>query len=1215
MQKVRLVFLFLLVHSVCPAQTPGDTLQSRIILIGDAGELTKEGRHPVAASVRKNMVLDKKTTIIFLGDNLYKAGLPDSQAGNYKAIRAVLDSQVSVAKGTDAKVYFIPGNHDWEEFGAGGWDAVRRQQAYINQLGDANVNFFPEDGCPGPVLKNITDEVVLIMMDSQWWVHQYDKPGIESDCPYKTKTAVIAELEDMLVRNSKKLVILATHHPLKSNGIHGGYFPLKTYLFPLTDFRKNLYIPFPGIGIIYPIARGVFGTPQDLKHPAYANMINDIQKVVKAHPNTIFVAGHEHNLQLIKDSGYYYIVSGAGAKESRVSKAKNSLFGSDTTGYATLEISTNKNVKAQFYTVQGDATRNSFSADLLNFSKLGEPKLEDTVRIVYVPYNSDSITIAANPNFAKASGLKQFFNGRNYRKEWATPVKMKIFYLQKQGFTIESLGGGKQTKTLTITDKKGRRWILRTIDKDLEKLLPEDFKGTAAEDYLHDFVSTAHPYGPLMVPALAKAAGLIVANPKLYFVPNDEAFGIYRPLFANRVVTLEEKEPTPDGSDTKSTAKTLNKMIEDNEHHVDEEMVLRTRLLDLLIADWDRHFDQWKFGETDTGKGKLYYPIPRDRDEAFSFSDGLFIKLLSTNMMPFLKGFNDKIKGAKWLSYWARDFDRLLLNSLNEDDWRKSITAFQSSVTDEVIHKAVANLPPEVYAISGPAIEEKLRSRRSLLLKEGMNYYRFLSREVNVVGSNQKEYFRVSQAGEQMQVRVYKRKRSVDSVSVMYDRRFDEKTTDEIRFFGLAKDDLFEVDSNVSSKIRLRIIGGRGNDTFNIKGNVKNILYDLNSEDNFVEQGNKSKKAFSDDVKVNDFAPIGYQYDRVRFPNINVGYNVEDGPLIGLGFTRRTYGFRKEPYATDQRFTSLFAVKSGSYQLNYRGDFTQAFGNTGLSINANLVKPVLNNFFGLGNLTQYNTRLNREFYRVRYNYAEVEALFTKRVGRDVLLLGAGPHFYHYWNNPADNTGKILNRPSAIGLDSVSVFQRKTYGGLKAVALISTLNDNLFPTRGVFWNTELSALAALKNGKPLTSFTSDLTLYSSLSDPAKFVTVLRLGGGHIFSNNYEYFQALNLGQNNVLRGFRKNRFSGRSLAYASLEARIKFFDTKSYILPGAVGLVLFNDVGRVWVRNETSKKWHDSYGVGLYYAAYNTVLLSATVGFSSEETLLNFTIGSKFNLNF
>jgi hypothetical protein len=1214
MEKVSLVFLLFFAHTFCKAQAPDDTLQSRIILIGDAGQLNSAGRHPVISSIKNNMKLDAKTTIVYLGDNLYRAGLPDSQSLNYSSVRAILDSEVNIARGSGAKVYFIPGNHDWDEFGAGGWEAVRRQQAYINLLGDKNVNFFPEDGCPGPKMVDLTDEVVLIMMDSQWWVHKYDKPGIESDCPFKTKIEVINELENLLNKNSKKLVILATHHPLKSNGIHGGYFPAKLYLFPLLDFNKKLYIPIP-IGPIYPIVRGVYGTPQDMRHPNYANMITDIERVAKNHPNTIFVAGHEHNQQLIKDSGYYYIVSGSASKETRVSKRKNSLFASDTTGFATLEISNNKNVKAAFYSVTDDKTVKSYSGDLLNFSKQGKPKLEDSVRIVYVPYNADSITVSANPKYARASGLKQFLNGKNYRKEWATPVKMKIFYLNKMGFTIESLGGGKQTKTLTLKDKRGKEWILKTIDKDLEYLLPADFQGTAAENYVRDFVSSAHPYGALIVPPLAKAANLVVASPKLYFVPNDNAFDIYRPLFANKVVMLEEKVPTADGSDTRSTGKTLNEMIEDNEHHVDQEVTLRARLLDLFIADWDRHFDQWKFGKTDTGKGKLYYPVPRDRDAAFSFSDGLFMKWLSTNTMPYLRGFKKEIDGAKWLSYLARDFDRLFLNHLDEAAWKKSIAAFQEEMTDQVIHEAVLKLPPEVYSISGPLIEEKLKNRRDLLMKEGLDYYKFLSKEVDVVGSNQKEYFRVSQLDGQLQVRVYKRKRAVDSVSVMYDRKFDSKVTDEIRFYGLSGDDLFEVDEDVSSDIKLRIIGGRKEDTFNIKGNARNFLYDLSTENNYILQGNKSKVEFSPHLEVNEYSTTGFQYDRVRVPIFNVGYNVEDGLLAGVGFNRRTYGFRKQPYSTDQRFSSLYAFSSGAYQLRYRGDFSQVLGKTGLAVKADVVKPVLNNFFGLGNRTKYNSTLKQEFYRVRYNYASLDALFTKRVNALALIMGAGPHIYHYWNNPEDNQGKILNFPSLIGLDSLSIYKHKTYVGAKAFALFSTLNDDFFPTRGVYWNTQLTALAALNNGKPFTSLTSDLTLYSSFKDPAKLVTVVRLGGGHIYSKNYEYFQAMNLGQNNVLRGFRKNRFSGRSMAYVSFETRYKLFDTKSYILPGAVGFIAFGDLGRVWIRDEVSKNWHFSYGTGLYYSAYNAVLLSATVGFSKEESLFNFTIGSKFNLNF
>src|SRR5205085_12590423 len=168
-----------------------------------------------------------------------------------------------------------------------------------------------------------------------------------------------------------------------------------------------------------------------------------------------------------------------------------------------------------------------------------------------------------------------------------------------------------------------------------------------------------------------------------------------------------------------------------------------------------------------------------------------------------------------------------------------------------------------------------------------------------------------------------------------------------------------------------------------------------------------------------------------------------------------------------------------------------------------------------------------------------------------------------------------------------VYQTKTYAGGKVAILLNNVNSEFMPTRGIYWNTEFSALAGInKNSRPLTTLISDMTLYSSLTDPARVVSILRLGGGHIFSKNYEYFQALNLGQNNVLRGFRKNRFAGTSLAYGSLTLLVKLLDTESYILPGSVGLIGFDDVARVWAGNQSSSKWHNSIGGGLYYSPFN-----------------------------
>src|SRR5438477_10087110 len=157
---------FLCVYLSAHAQK--DTIAARIILIGDAGELTK-CHHPVVAAVKQLIPFDAKTTVLYLGDNLYKTGLPDEQYSYYMSSRSVLDSELSIADNTPAKIYMIPGNHDWENGKRTGWETVVREQAYVDQLGKKNVKFFPEGGCPGPAEESITPDVTLVMFDTQWW--------------------------------------------------------------------------------------------------------------------------------------------------------------------------------------------------------------------------------------------------------------------------------------------------------------------------------------------------------------------------------------------------------------------------------------------------------------------------------------------------------------------------------------------------------------------------------------------------------------------------------------------------------------------------------------------------------------------------------------------------------------------------------------------------------------------------------------------------------------------------------------------------------------------------------------------------------------------------------------------------------------------------------------------------------------------------------------
>ena len=655
MRKIFFLIFFILIKNIGFSQ---DSIQARIIIIGDAGQLNF-GREPVIDAARDLIPLDEKTTVLYIGDNLYTSGLPDDIMPGYQKAKAILDSQINIAKGTKAHVVFVPGNHDWNEKAKDGLDIIERQGNYINAQG-GNIKFLPTDGCPGPVEYPVNDNIMMVIFDSQWFIRGEDeRPGIESNCPYKTPEQFYAELNDVLNRNSKKLVILACHHTLKSYGIHGGYFPLKTHIFPLTDVKPKLWIPLPVIGSIYPIARGVFGISEDLHYPAYANMIANVEKIVKQHSNIIFVAGHEHTLQLIKDSSFYYVVSGAGSKSTRVSSGKNTVYKAQSFGFATLSISKNKTVRADYYTVTKDSASHSFSKDLFNFSKIKNDPADTTSTPEALPTMSfkDSVIVAINTHYKKVSGLHNFIAGKNYREEWAAPVKMKVFNLNHEngGFKIESLGGGgSEASSLRLLDKNGHEWLLQTVDMIPSGSAAEALRPYVAQKILQDMVSARHPYGALIVPTLADAVSIVHADPKYYFVPDDPALGFYKPIFANKICLLEALAPTSDETETVSTSKVIDKIISDSKNHIDQQAVLRARLLDMMIGDWDRHFDQWSFGVSDTGMGKLYYPIPRDRDEAFYYSDGIFTKGVSVAAAPYLQGFRKHYTNIKWFN-WKRD--------------------------------------------------------------------------------------------------------------------------------------------------------------------------------------------------------------------------------------------------------------------------------------------------------------------------------------------------------------------------------------------------------------------------------------------------------------------------------------------------------------------------------------------------------------------------------
>ena len=312
-----------------------DQIEYSIFLIGDAGAPSLSPPETVLSLLQQKLLLaDTNSAVVFLGDNIYNVGLPEKQHPERIEAEQKLNAQLDILKNYDGKIVFLPGNHDWQRGKKGGLAAVIRQEGYIEQYLNKGNTLLPDDGCPGPVEVHLSDEIVLIILNTQWWLHKWDKPT--SDCDIKDKADFLLQLENVLKNNKGKKIIVAGHHPLFSMGNHAGHFSVKDHIFPLTNLKNYLYVPLPLIGSLYPAYRKFFGNIQDLAHPQYKFFRKGLVASFNNSEDIIYAAGHEHNLQYIKHNQQHHIVSGAGSKTTYTAKRQQADFAYAHKGFIEL---------------------------------------------------------------------------------------------------------------------------------------------------------------------------------------------------------------------------------------------------------------------------------------------------------------------------------------------------------------------------------------------------------------------------------------------------------------------------------------------------------------------------------------------------------------------------------------------------------------------------------------------------------------------------------------------------------------------------------------------------------------------------------------------------------------------------------------------------------------------------------------------------------------
>ena len=337
---------------------PEAKLIHSVALLGDVGAISTDGTDPVLQMLEHwQKQHPTNSSVLFLGDNLYPIGLPPQGSRHRSLAQERLDTLLGHFRDFGGQGIFVSGNHDWLKGRKGGYAQMLLQQNYVLEHGGENVLYLPENGCIGPVTLQLVEGLLLVVLNTQWWVQRGEKPmGQKYGCQHENLDDFFMALNKLLRDNQHQRILIAAHHPLYSNALHGGKFTVKQHIFPLTAAHKRFYVPLPIFGSLYPFYRQLFGAHEDMAHSKYKKMRKRLLRIFHKYNNLIYVAGHDHNLQHFEVQQNHYIVSGSGSKTAFVKKGGKATFTLEQHGFFTLDYYDNGEVWIEAHVTSSETT-------------------------------------------------------------------------------------------------------------------------------------------------------------------------------------------------------------------------------------------------------------------------------------------------------------------------------------------------------------------------------------------------------------------------------------------------------------------------------------------------------------------------------------------------------------------------------------------------------------------------------------------------------------------------------------------------------------------------------------------------------------------------------------------------------------------------------------------------------------------------------------------
>ena len=195
--------------------------------------------------------------------------------------------------------------------------------------------------------------------------------------------------------------------------------------------------------------------------------------------------------------------------------------------------------------------------------------------------------------------------------------------------------------------------------------------------------------------------------------------------------------------------------------------------------------------------------------------------------------------------------------------------------------------------------------------------------------------------------------------------------------------------------------------------------------------------------------------------------------------------------------------------------------------------------------------------------------------------------------------------------SVTTDEDQWFNTLFTNITITDVDNSTNPKQGYKYTLHSDVNIGIRNtSQTFYRLESDYRIYYPLRFSPQIVIANRVGGAHNFGP-FPFYESNTIGGTQNLRGYNGRRFSGRSTFYNNTEIRVELLDFYRYLLGGKLGITGFFDTGRVWTDGENSTLWHKGYGGGVWFNAFDSVLINSTIGLSDEGTLFEIKAGFFF----